>query len=169
MCRLPPTGDVGSGPRWPDWDSIRYVAPVVEEPSSRLRVYLLNGNKWLRPDAAIHGFAIGTGFTFFENLYYVQRAPEATLWTWSCGIGTRSTSRNVCVRCSHGVQMPCTAHSSWSVRSASSQPCASLRETSCEVHTGHCQAGPVMQHDVFSEERKVQGHGHGRSCSGGEQ
>ena len=40
-------------------------------------------------DAAIHGFGIGTGFAFIENLYYLQVSPDATLWTWIVrGLGT---------------------------------------------------------------------------------
>ena len=75
-----------------DWNQYsRYVAPVVEEPLKAIFVvYLLQRNKvGFVLDAAIHGFAIGTGFTFLENLYYVQATPEATLWTWVVrGFGT---------------------------------------------------------------------------------
>jgi RsiW-degrading membrane proteinase PrsW (M82 family) len=75
-----------------DWDQYsRYVAPVVEEPLKAVFVvYLLQRNKvGFVVDAAIHGFAIGTGFAFLENLYYVQASPEATLWTWVVrGFGT---------------------------------------------------------------------------------
>jgi hypothetical protein len=40
-------------------------------------------------DAAILGFAIGTGFAFLENLYYLRVMPDATLWTWIVrGFGT---------------------------------------------------------------------------------
>jgi RsiW-degrading membrane proteinase PrsW (M82 family) len=69
----------------------RYVAPVVEEPLKAVFVlYLLQRNKvGFVVDAAIHGFAIGTGFAFLENLYYVHATPEATLWTWVVrGFGT---------------------------------------------------------------------------------
>jgi hypothetical protein len=53
-------------------------------------VYLLQRNKvGFVVDAAIHGFGIGTGFAFLENLYYVQASPDATLWTWVVrGFGT---------------------------------------------------------------------------------
>jgi len=75
-----------------DWDQYsRYVAPVVEEPlKAAFVVYLLQRNKvGFVVDAAIHGFGIGTGFAFLENLYYVQATPEATLWTWVVrGFGT---------------------------------------------------------------------------------
>lgn len=75
-----------------DWNQYsRYVAPVVEEPLKAVFVvYLLQRNKvGFVVDAAIHGFGIGTGFAFLENLYYVQATPEATLWTWVVrGFGT---------------------------------------------------------------------------------
>jgi RsiW-degrading membrane proteinase PrsW (M82 family) len=75
-----------------DWEPYsRYVAPVVEEPLKAVFVvYLLRRNKvGFVVDAAIHGFGIGTGFAFLENLYYVQASPEATLWTWVVrGFGT---------------------------------------------------------------------------------
>lgn len=75
-----------------DWDQYsRYVAPVVEEPLKAVFVvYLLQRNKvGFVVDAAIHGFAIGTGFAVLENLYYVQATPDGTLWTWVVrGFGT---------------------------------------------------------------------------------
>lgn len=75
-----------------DWEQYaRYVAPVVEEPlKAAFVVYLLQRNKvGFVVDAAIHGFGIGTGFAFLENLYYVQVTPEGTLWTWVVrGFGT---------------------------------------------------------------------------------
>lgn len=75
-----------------DWDQYsRYVAPVVEEPfKAAFLVYLLQRNKvGFVVDAAIHGFGIGTGFAFLENLYYVQAIHDATLWTWIVrGFGT---------------------------------------------------------------------------------
>ena len=68
-----------------------YVAPVVEETlKATFVVYLLHRNKvGFVVDAAIHGFGIGTGFAFLENLYYLQVNPDATLWTWIVrGLGT---------------------------------------------------------------------------------
>ena len=68
-----------------------YVAPVVEESLKAVFVvYLLQRNKvGFVVDAAIHGFGIGTGFAFLENLYYLQVNPDATLWTWIVrGLGT---------------------------------------------------------------------------------
>jgi protease PrsW len=75
-----------------DWGQYsRYLAPVVEEPlKAAFVVYLLHRNKvGFVVDAAIHGFGIGTGFAFLENLYYVQATPDGTLWTWVVrGFGT---------------------------------------------------------------------------------
>ena len=68
-----------------------YVAPVVEETfKAHFVVYLLRRNKvGFVVDAAIHGFGIGTGFAFVENLYYLVATPGATLWTWIVrGLGT---------------------------------------------------------------------------------
>ena len=75
-----------------DWARYsRYVAPVVEESlKAAFVVYLLRRNKvGFVVDAAIHGFGVGTGFAFLENLYYLQANPDATLWTWIVrGLGT---------------------------------------------------------------------------------
>ena len=77
-----------------DLDFIRYsmyVAPVVEETlKATFVVYLLQRNKvGFVVDAAIHGFGIGTGFAFVENLYYLRVNPDATFWTWIVrGFGT---------------------------------------------------------------------------------
>jgi hypothetical protein len=68
-----------------------YVGPVVEESlKATFVVYLLRRNKvGFVVDAAIHGFGIGTGFAFVENLYYLRVLPDATLWTWIVrGLGT---------------------------------------------------------------------------------
>jgi RsiW-degrading membrane proteinase PrsW (M82 family) len=68
-----------------------YVAPVVEETlKAAFVVYLLQRNKvGFVVDAGIHGFGIGTGFAFIENLYYLQVNPDATPLTWCArGLGT---------------------------------------------------------------------------------
>ena len=68
-----------------------YAAPVVEESlKAAFVVYLLRRSQvGFVVDAAIRGFAIGTGFAFVENLYYVQAATDATLFTWIVrGFGT---------------------------------------------------------------------------------
>jgi RsiW-degrading membrane proteinase PrsW (M82 family) len=75
-----------------DWVQYsRYVAPVVEESLKAVYVlFLLQRSKvGFVVDAAIHGFAIGTGFAFLENVYYLDMNPDATMWTWIVrGFGT---------------------------------------------------------------------------------
>ena len=69
----------------------RYVAPVIEESlKAAYLVYLLSRSKvGFVVDAAIHGFAIGTGFAFVENLYYLRVHEAASVWTWIVrGFGT---------------------------------------------------------------------------------
>jgi hypothetical protein len=53
-------------------------------------VWLLRRNKvGFVVDAATYGFAVGTGFAFFENIYYLQLHPNPTIWTWVVrGFGT---------------------------------------------------------------------------------
>ncbi len=68
-----------------------YAAPVVEEVSkAAFVVYLLRRSRvGFVVDAAIHGFGIGTGFAFVENLYYLHVNPDAALWSWIVrGFGT---------------------------------------------------------------------------------
>lgn len=68
-----------------------YVAPVVEESLKAAYVmYLLwRSRVGFVVDAAIYGFAIGTGFAFVENLYYLQVSQGASVWTWIVrGFGT---------------------------------------------------------------------------------
>lgn len=68
-----------------------YVAPAIEESLKAVFVvYLLKRSKvGFVVDAAIHGFGIGTGFAFLENLYYLQVSGDSTLWTWIVrGFGT---------------------------------------------------------------------------------
>ena len=69
----------------------RYVAPVIEESlKAAYVVYLLSRSKvGFVVDAAIYGFAIGTGFAFVENLYYLRVHEAASVWTWIVrGFGT---------------------------------------------------------------------------------
>jgi RsiW-degrading membrane proteinase PrsW (M82 family) len=68
-----------------------YVAPAVEEAlKAAYIVYLMSRNRvGFVVDAAIHGFAIGAGFAFLENLYYLRVHPDAAIWTWFVrGFGT---------------------------------------------------------------------------------
>jgi RsiW-degrading membrane proteinase PrsW (M82 family) len=69
----------------------RYVSPVLEETlMAAYVVYLMSRNRiGFVVDAAIIGFAIGTGFAFLENLYYVRLNTDAAIWTWIVrGFGT---------------------------------------------------------------------------------
>ena len=69
----------------------RYVAPLSEELLKALIIAaLIRGHRiGFLVDAAIFGFAVGTGFALAENLYYLHLVPEASLGTWIVrGFGT---------------------------------------------------------------------------------
>lgn len=69
----------------------RYVGPASEELLKALIIVALVATHRIGflVDAAIFGFAVGTGFSVFENLYYLERFPDATLGTWIVrGFGT---------------------------------------------------------------------------------
>jgi RsiW-degrading membrane proteinase PrsW (M82 family) len=69
----------------------RYVSPAIEESlKAAYIVYLLSRHRiGFVVDAAILGFAVGTGFAALENLYYVRVNVDATVWTWVVrGFGT---------------------------------------------------------------------------------
>lgn len=70
----------------------RYVAPVTEEAlKSVIIVYLIrSGRVGFMVDSAINGFAVGAGFAFMENIYYLQTVGgNATLIVWLVrGFGT---------------------------------------------------------------------------------
>src|SRR5438874_7773312 len=69
----------------------RYVAPPVEEALKAAIVVLLVRTHRIGflVDAAIVGFAAGTGFAMVENLLYLRIAPEAPLGVWLVrGFGT---------------------------------------------------------------------------------
>jgi RsiW-degrading membrane proteinase PrsW (M82 family) len=69
----------------------RYVAPAVEEVAKGLVIVaLVRGHRiGFLVDAAILGFAVGTGFALVENLQYQRLAPDASLATWIVrGFGT---------------------------------------------------------------------------------
>lgn len=59
----------------------RYVSPIIEEGLKALAlVYLVRTRRvGTLVDAAIFGFAIGTGFALVENLYYLVSRPDARL------------------------------------------------------------------------------------------
>lgn len=70
---------------------IRYAAPFVEEIVKGVYlVYLMRSKRiGFMVDAAIHGFAIGSGFALLENLYYLGAMAEPNLMVWLIrGLGT---------------------------------------------------------------------------------
>jgi RsiW-degrading membrane proteinase PrsW (M82 family) len=69
----------------------RYVAPVIEElMKAAVIVVLIRTRRIGFPvDAAICGFAVGTGFAIIENLYFLHAIPNAGMGTWIVrGFGT---------------------------------------------------------------------------------
>ena len=74
-----------------DFDILsRYIAPVVEELLKASIVYALIRTHRLGfvVDAAIAGFAVGTGFAVAENIYYLYTRPDLGIATWlvrGCG------------------------------------------------------------------------------------
>ena len=77
-----------------DWDQSfysRYGAPIVEEfLKAGYLVYLLRAKKiGFVVDGAIYGFALGAGFAFIENIYYLQSVANPNLFVWIVrGLGT---------------------------------------------------------------------------------
>lgn len=77
-----------------DWERSsysRYGAPFIEEfLKAGYLFYLLRRKKiGFMVDAAIYGFAIGSGFAFIENIYYLNSLPNASLFVWVVrGLGT---------------------------------------------------------------------------------
>ncbi|MCH8896516.1 MAG: PrsW family intramembrane metalloprotease [Proteobacteria bacterium] len=68
-----------------------YVAPVLEEilKASVIVVLLRTSRIGFLVDAAIFGFAVGTGFALVENLYYLQTLDNANIGVWIVrGFGT---------------------------------------------------------------------------------
>jgi len=69
----------------------RYVAPPLEELlKAAILVALIRGHRiGFLVDAAIVGFATGTGFAMVENVLYLKIAPDAPLGAWFVrGFGT---------------------------------------------------------------------------------
>src|SRR5512147_853034 len=62
----------------------RNVAPLVEETAKALVVvWLIRTHRvGFLVDAAILGFAVGTGFAIVENLQYQHLVPDAGIGTW---------------------------------------------------------------------------------------
>lgn len=69
----------------------RWIAPAVEETAKALvMMYLLQSHRiGFLVDAAILGFAVGTGFALVENFYYLYLSTDTTLTVWIVrGFGT---------------------------------------------------------------------------------
>jgi len=69
----------------------RYGAPILEEIGKALYLlYLLRSDRiGFSVDAAIYGFAVGAGFAFVENVYYLQSLQSASFLVWFIrGFGT---------------------------------------------------------------------------------
>jgi RsiW-degrading membrane proteinase PrsW (M82 family) len=69
----------------------RYVSPVVEESlKAGILIYLFSRNHvGFMVDAAIIGFAVGTGFALVENVYFLYSFPQANIGVWVIrGFGT---------------------------------------------------------------------------------
>jgi len=69
----------------------RYVAPLTEELLKALAIVaLIRAHRiGFLVDAAIFGFAVGSGFAMAENLHYLQLYPDALMGTWNVrGFGT---------------------------------------------------------------------------------
>lgn len=68
-----------------------YIAPVVEESLKALYIiYLIKSKKvGFMVDAALYGLALGAGFAFTENLFYLYNLQESNLLLWLIrGFGT---------------------------------------------------------------------------------
>jgi RsiW-degrading membrane proteinase PrsW (M82 family) len=69
----------------------RYIAPVTEETAKAMLVVILvvTARVGFLVDAAVLGFAVGTGFALFENLNYLHTLPDASVTLWLVrGLGT---------------------------------------------------------------------------------
>ena len=69
----------------------RYIAPVIEEIlKASFIIYTIRKKKiGFMVDAAIYGFAIGAGFAFIENIYYLNVIESSNIFLWIIrGFGT---------------------------------------------------------------------------------
>jgi protease PrsW len=68
-----------------------YIAPVTEETAKALLIGVLvsTARVGFPVDAAVQGFAVGTGFALVENLMYLRSMPDAAATLWIVrGLGT---------------------------------------------------------------------------------
>jgi len=69
----------------------RYIAPVIEESvKAAFIIYMISKKKiGFMVDAVIYGFAIGAGFAFVENIYYLSVVGSSSIFLWIIrGFGT---------------------------------------------------------------------------------
>jgi RsiW-degrading membrane proteinase PrsW (M82 family) len=69
----------------------RYLSPLIEETfKASVILFFIRQKKIGFPvDAAIYGFAVGTGFAVTENIYYLNTLPNVPLFLWVIrGFGT---------------------------------------------------------------------------------
>jgi len=69
----------------------KYVAPLVEESlKAGFIIYLVTRRRiGFMVDAAVLGFAVGAGFAFIENVYYLRSLQDSNLLVWIVrGLGT---------------------------------------------------------------------------------
>jgi RsiW-degrading membrane proteinase PrsW (M82 family) len=69
----------------------RYIAPITEETAKALLIGVLisSARVGFLVDAAVQGFAVGTGFALVENLTYLRSMPDAAVTLWVVrGLGT---------------------------------------------------------------------------------
>ena len=69
----------------------RYIAPLTEETAKALFVGMLiaTARVGFLVDAAVLGFAVGTGFALFENVTYLRSLTDASVVVWVVrGLGT---------------------------------------------------------------------------------
>lgn len=68
-----------------------YISPIIEELlKAAYLIYLLQAKKiGFMVDSAIYGFALGAGFSFTENIYYLQSLHNSNILLWVIrGFGT---------------------------------------------------------------------------------
>lgn len=69
----------------------RYIAPVIEESLKASFIIIMISKKKVgfMVDAVIYGFAIGAGFAFVENIYYLSVVNSSNIFLWIIrGFGT---------------------------------------------------------------------------------
>jgi len=69
----------------------RYIAPLTEETgkAALIAALIAMGRIAFPIEAAVLGFAVGTGFALVENLVYLRTMPDAALMVWVVrGLGT---------------------------------------------------------------------------------